>query len=106
MERVVRLVKHLLVLLKMKRLIPHHYLTLDLEAVDEHLHLLFRTNQALQPADSDRILLACVDGEFDGGHIALRDPIEAVQVLQQSLLDLFDGSGMVQFFLNHLVSAE
>ena len=106
MERVVRLVKHLLVLLKMKRLIPHHYLTLDLEAVDEHFHLLFRTNQALQPADSDRILFAGVDGEFDGGHIALRDPIEAVQVLQQSLLDLFDGSGMVQFFLNHLVSAE
>lgn len=47
-----------------------------------------------------------MDGELDGGHISLRHPIEAIQVLQQSLLYLFDGSGMVQFFLNHLVSAK
>lgn len=47
-----------------------------------------------------------MDGKLDGGHVALRDPIKAVQVLQQCLLDLLDSSSMMQFLLDHLVSAE
>lgn len=106
MEGIVGLIQHLLILLEVERLLPHHCLTLYLECIDEQLHLFFRTNQTLQPANPNRILLTSVNGELNGGHIPLRDPIEAIQILQQSLLDLFDGSGMVQFFLNHLVSAK
>jgi hypothetical protein len=43
-----------------------------------------------------------VNGQLNGSHVAIRDPVEAIQVVQQAPFYLLNRSGVVEFLLDHL----
>jgi hypothetical protein len=43
-----------------------------------------------------------MDGHFDGRHVALGDPVEAVDVVEQTSFDLLDGCAVQQFLFDHV----
>ena len=69
-ERVVWLVQNLLVFLGRTMCVLTKILTSNLEAVNEHFYLLFRADKSFDFAYSGRVLLADVNGHFDGSHVS------------------------------------
>jgi len=47
-----------------------------------------------------------MDGEFNGGHVAISDPVEAIEIVQEAPLHLLNCSRVVQLFLDHLEPSE
>ena len=81
------------------------FLAFVFKRIDKTFHFLFRPNQPFNFANPRRILLANVDGHFYGSHVALGHPVETVDIVEKASFDLFDGSCVEKFFLDHLETA-
>jgi hypothetical protein len=101
-EGVLRFIKDLLVFLHIEWLLFDEDCAFDTEGVNEIANFLARANESSDFADPGWILFAGVNGQLNGSHVAIRDPVEAIQVVQQAPFYLLNRSGVVEFLLDHL----
>ena len=81
------------------------FLAFVFKRIDKAFNFLFRPNQPFNFTNPCRILLADVDGHFDGSHVALGHPVEAVDIIEKASFYLFDCGCVEKLFLDHLETA-
>jgi hypothetical protein len=69
---------------------------------DKSFDLFFTTNKSSDFAYPFGSFFVCLNSEFDGSHISLRNPMKAIEHLQKGFLYLFDSGCVINLAFDHL----